>query len=86
MLSQDKDFGGVVLDLTEIQEQRAVYKEICAYMDARLDELRSKGDDLKETVSESSVRKGRIAEIKHFLKASKTRSMNLKHKRKVNYN
>ena len=74
-----------VIELTEHQEQRAVYGVICDHFEERLEELRLQGDNLTETQVEGAIRKGRIDEIKRFLDKSKTRPMKLGNVGSANY-
>jgi hypothetical protein len=71
-------FGDRVIELTQHQQNAALYDVLRDHMEARLQALRVMGDNPKETPVESSLRKGRIAEIKDFLKATQRKSPVLK--------
>jgi len=79
------ELGPQIIQLSAHQENSAIFKVVRTYFEERLDALRLEGDGLKETQLESMARKGRIAEIKEFLKASEKERRTVMNKTKVNY-
>ncbi len=79
------ELGEAVIDLTVHQEQAAIFQTIQTYFTDRLQTLREAGDDAKETQLESGMRKGRIAEISDFIKASQKKALIVKNTSKASY-